>query len=58
MSQKKSSERPLHPLESIEHLHNEDRLEQWEGEGGAMRPPVPAARDARAHGVTAPVEEA
>jgi hypothetical protein len=58
MSQKKSCERPSLPSQSIEHLPNEDHLEQWEDEGGAMRTPVPAAKEAHARGVTAPVEEA
>jgi hypothetical protein len=41
MSQNTSCESPSIPRESIEYVPNEDRLEQWEGEGGAMHPPLP-----------------
>jgi hypothetical protein len=57
MSQKMSCEPPAIPRESIEYVPNEDRLEQWEGEGGATHPPTPAA-NAAARGLTASDEEA
>jgi hypothetical protein len=57
MSQKTSPEPPLIPYESLVHLPNEDRLEQWEGEGGAMQFLDPKA-SAPGRGATARVEEA